>query len=44
MYASVNYAIIGPDNYVSSVRRKAIVLTNDDLALFGFPGRNINEI
>ena len=42
IYASVNYAIIGPDNGVLPLRRQAIVWTNAGIWLIGTLGTKFN--
>ena len=44
IYASVNYAIIGPDNALSPDRRQAIIRTNAGILLIGPLGTNFSEI
>ena len=44
IYLSVNYAIIGSDNSLSSDRYQAIVWTNVGILIIGTMGTNFNEI
>ena len=44
IYASVNRAIIGPENALSPDRRQAIIWTDDGILLIGPLGTNVSEI
>ena len=44
MYASVNRAIIGPENGLSPDRRQAIIWTDDGILLIGPLGTKFSEI